>query len=53
MNYQQIRKILSDTAYVRTAGSPEELACAQYIRDYCSKLGFDAKLEPFEIKYPK
>lgn len=49
MNYQQIRKILSDTAYERTAGSPEELACAQYIRDYCSKLGLDAKLEPFEI----
>ena len=29
MNKAKIRKILSDTEYIRTGGSPEELRCAE------------------------
>lgn len=53
MNFQQIRKILAETSYVRTGGSVEEQICAQYISDYCAKLGLNAKTEPFEVKIYK
>jgi len=32
MTIEQIRKIFTDTAYVRTGGSDAELACAEYLK---------------------
>ena len=49
MNEQLIRKILSDTAYVRTGGSDEELKTARYLLDVCSELGLEGRLEEFEV----
>lgn len=49
MNIREINKILKETAYVRTGGSPEELRCAQYIASRCSDLGLCATLEAFDV----
>ena len=49
MNTEQIRKIFTDTAYVRTGGSDAELACAEYLRRCCEELGLPAHLEPFAV----
>ncbi len=49
MTEQQIMKILTDTAYVRTGGSKEELACAEYLKSCCAEMGLTAALEPFEV----
>ena len=49
MNATTIRRILADTAYVRTGGSAEELRCAQYFIDYCRNLGLSAQLETFPV----
>ena len=53
MNAEQIMEIFKDTAYTRTGGSPEELRCAQYLQEYCKKLGLEAKLEAFEVPMAK
>ena len=44
-----INRILSETAYVRTGGSNEELQCAQYLQAECAKLGLQAELESFSV----
>ena len=49
MNANQIMKIFSDTAYVRTGGSSQELQCAEYLRDCCINMGLEASLEAFEV----
>ncbi|MBE6589467.1 MAG: Zn-dependent exopeptidase M28 [Ruminococcaceae bacterium] len=49
MNQSDVRKILKDTAYVRTGGSEEELACAHYLAERCRALGLDACLEAFPV----
>lgn len=49
MKRKDVRQILSDTAYVRTGGSREELACAEYLRDRCLALGLSARIEPFAV----
>ena len=49
MDIKTIEKIINETAYVRTGGSPEELRCALYLQEACRKLGFEAKLEPFTV----
>ena len=49
MNSKMIEKILSDTAYVRTSGTKEELACAEYIKSLCSDMNLNAKIEAFPI----
>lgn len=49
MNLQEIDRIFEDTAYIRTGGSPEELKCAQYLKDKCARMGLEAKLDPFEV----
>ena len=49
MDQNQIKQILTDTAYIRTGGSPEELKCAQYIQGFCSSFGCQAKLESFDV----
>ena len=49
MNAKDIMQIFSDTAYVRTGGSSEELRCAEYLAARCEKLGIPAHLETFEV----
>ena len=49
MDQTTIQRILTDTAYVRTGGSPEELRCALYLQAECKKLGFETTLEPFSV----
>ncbi len=49
MDTANIMKIFEDTAYVRMGGSPEELRCAQYIRDCCETMGMSAQLETFPV----
>ncbi len=49
MTIEQIQKIFTDTAYVRTGGSAEELTCAEYLRQCCADRGVEAKLESFPV----
>lgn len=50
MHTQTIDRILAETAYVRMGGSAEELACAQYLKAECEKLGLEAHLEAFDVQ---
>lgn len=49
MEATKIMKIFTDTAYVRTGGSPEELRCAQYLCNACREMGLTASLESFDV----
>lgn len=49
MNINEINQIFEETAYIRTGGSKEELACANYLKDKCAEMGLKAELEPFEV----
>ena len=49
MDIKTIDRIISETAYVRTGGSPEELRCAVYLQEECRKLGYEARLESFTV----
>ena len=49
MDIQTIEKIINETAYVRTGGTPEELKCALYLQQQCKALGYEAALEPFTV----
>ena len=49
MDAKSIMKIFRETAYVRTGGSPEELRCAQYIREQCAQMGLQANIVPFPV----
>lgn len=47
MNPKEIMKIFEDTAYIRVGGTADELRCAQYLKDRCADLGFEAEIVPF------
>ena len=49
MDAKKIMKIFEDTAYVRMGGSPEELRCAEYVREKVAELGLKAEIVPFEV----
>ncbi|MBR5302221.1 MAG: Zn-dependent exopeptidase M28 [Clostridia bacterium] len=49
MKIDSINRILQETAYIRTGGSVQELACANYLKSECEKLGFSAHLEAFDV----
>ena len=49
MNAKEIMGIFSDTAYVRTGGSPEELKTAEYLLSRLEKMGLSGKLEAFDV----
>lgn len=49
MEAKYIAKILQETAYVRTGGSPEEKKAAEYIAAECKKFGCEAVLEAFPV----
>ena len=51
MDLSNIARIFEETAYVRTGGSPEELRCAEYLKNECAKLGVEAYLEAFEVDW--
>ena len=50
MEPKLIQQIFTDTAYVRTGGSPEELKAAEYIRDICASFGATATIEEFDVQ---
>ena len=50
MNKKKIMNIFRQTAYVRTGGSPEELRCAEYLKEQCQELGLEAKIEGFPVQ---
>ena len=49
MKIDSINRILQETAYIRTGGSAQELACANYLKAQCEALGFSAHLEAFDV----
>ena len=49
MTIDKINRILHETAYIRTGGSEQELACAKYLAGECEKLGMTAHLEAFDV----
>ena len=53
MDISNINRILQETAYIRTGGSEQELACANYLINECVRLGFSAHLEAFDVPMAK
>lgn len=49
MEPKKIMRIFSDTAYIRTGGSAEELKTAEYLRQQVRTLGLDAQIVPFDV----
>ncbi|MBQ3543193.1 MAG: Zn-dependent exopeptidase M28 [Oscillospiraceae bacterium] len=49
MNSKEMMDIFAENAYVRTGGSPEELRCAEYIREKCAQMGLQAEIVPFPV----
>lgn len=49
MNTEKLAQILSDTAFIRTGGSEEELRCARYLSDQFAEFGCKAEIQPFEV----
>lgn len=49
MDIKQIMEIFSETAYIRTGGSPEELRAARYLQDQVARLGATAQILPFDV----
>ncbi len=49
MNRNMIKKIFTDTAYVRMGGRPEELRCAEYIKNTLASFGCNAEIESFPV----
>ena len=49
MNTELITKILTDTAFIRTGGSEEELKCARYLAAQMEAFGCKAEIQPFEV----
>ena len=49
MTAEKIMQIINDTAYIRTGGSNEELACANYLKSVAEELGIPAYLEDFTV----
>ena len=50
MNCRDVNRIFRESAYVRTGGTAQELACATYLIEECAKLGLSARLEPFDVR---
>ena len=49
MDSKQIMQILSDMAYVRTGGSPEERKAAEYLQAQIAQMGGKAEIIPFDV----
>ena len=49
-NYQEeMMHILKDMAHVRISGTKEEADCAIYLQECCKKMGFETRLEAFQV----
>ena len=49
MDSKQIMQMLSDMAYIRTGGSPEERKAAEYLQAKVAALGGTAEIVPFDV----
>ena len=50
-NYQEeMMHILKDMAHVRISGTKEEADCAIYLQECCKKMGFETRLEAFQVE---
>ncbi|MEG1427504.1 MAG: hypothetical protein RSC76_07420 [Oscillospiraceae bacterium] len=49
LNQKAAFALLQKIAFVRTAGSPEELRCAKILQKECEAAGVKAEIEPFAI----
>ena len=49
MDAKSIMQVFSDTAYVRTGGSPEELKTANYLLSRLEQWGVSGTLEAFDV----
>lgn len=50
MNITKIKKILNDTAFVRTGGTEKELEAAEYLKALCEAAGAVTGLESFPVQ---
>ena len=50
MNRKKLASIFRQTAYVRMGGTPEELRCAEYLKEQCAELGLEARIEGFPVQ---
>lgn len=50
MNAEKVMQIFRDTAYIHTGGSDAELKAANYLKDCCAALGYEAHLETFPVQ---
>jgi hypothetical protein len=50
MNKKKLANIFRQTAYVRMGGTAEELRCAEYLKEQCSELGLEARIEGFPVQ---
>ena len=53
MDIQKINQIFTDTAYIRTGGSAEELRCAEYLAGLCAEFGGKAEIQSFPVGMAK
>ena len=49
MNELQLQQLFDQAAVTRTSGTPQELACAQFLQAQCQALGLQAAIEPFAV----
>lgn len=53
MNISRIEQMISETAYIRPSGSPEERKCAQYLAQVCESYGVPARVENYSVPFAK
>lgn len=49
MDSKKIMQILEDTAYCRVSGTEGELKAAEYLKAQCEEMGFEARIEAFDV----
>ena len=49
MDSKKIMQILEDTAYYRVSGTEGELKAAEYLKAECEAMGFEARIEAFDV----
>ncbi len=50
MDIKSIMKIFDDTNYVHSSGTEAELKAAEYLKNRCSELGVNARIESFPVQ---
>ncbi|MBQ5916579.1 MAG: M28 family peptidase, partial [Lachnospiraceae bacterium] len=49
MEANKMMQMLEDTAYYRVSGTEGELKAAEYLKEKCEELGFEARIEAFDV----